>query len=152
SHPDGRVLREEHQAGAAPVSRPPPVARGLRFPYTEESPERLVGLTGCARATVRRLVALAVFAAAHPAAAQSVSSHSFQPPVFSAGAPPQVLFAAEIAGQPSRVTLDFNPGQLGVATTLELHDDGQNGDRAAGDRVFSLLLPTANILNATRAD
>lgn len=108
-------------------------------------------LAGRTQATVRRLLALAVLSA-QPAAAQSVSYHSFEPPVLTAGGPAQVLFLAEVTGDPSRVTLDFSPGQVGAATPIDLHDDGRDGDRVAGDRVYSVLLPSANILNATKAD
>ena len=110
----------------------------------------MIDVVQCARGSVLGLVVIAL-GWAQATAAQSVSYHGFDPFVLSAGSPPQVLFFAEVTGSPTRVTLDFNPGQLGAPTTFSLHDDGASGDRAAGDRIYSVQLPSAQILAAIRA-
>src|SRR5262245_30106258 len=89
-------------------------------------------------------VLLATLLSAAPAAAQSVSFFSFTPSTISPTGPAQVLFVAEISGQPTRVTLESTNGA--ILTILELRDDGTNGDRVAGDHAYSVLVPTAPIL------
>ena len=81
--------------------------------------------------------------------AQAVGYHGFTPFVLSSGSPPQVPFEAEVTGTPTRVTLDLN---VGIRATVELRDDGSAGDRTAGDHVYTVLLSTADIVNAMRTD
>jgi hypothetical protein len=82
----------------------------------------------------------------------SVTFHGFSPMVLSSASPAHVLYTAEFAGTPTRVTLDFSPGGTIVATTFELRDDGTEGDRTPGDRIYSVLLPSAPLLAAIRPD
>jgi hypothetical protein len=91
-------------------------------------------------------VLLATLLVAAPAAAQTVSFFSFTPPTISPTGPAQALFVAEISGQPTRVTLELGNGA--TPTVLELRDDGTNGDRVAGDKAYSVLVPTAPLLAA----
>ena len=103
--------------------------------------------------TLRSLGGVALFVfAAHTAAAQSFGYHTFTPPVLSAAGPPQALFTVQVTGPHTRVSLEFNPGQSGSPTTVNLRDDGLGGDAAAGDGVYSVLLPTAGLVGALRAD
>jgi hypothetical protein len=68
-------------------------------------------------------IVLATLVVVAPAAAQTVSFHSFNPSTISPNGPSQVLFVAEVSGQPTRVT-----GAGSNPTVLELRDDGTNGE------------------------
>lgn len=90
--------------------------------------------------------ALAVFmAGATPAAAQTVRFYSFDPLVVPSTRTAPVLLKAEIAGQPTRVTLDLN---IAARETLDLKDDGRDGDERAGDGVYTVRLAPADLVRA----
>ena len=98
------------------------------------------------------IVVCGVLATATTASAQTIAYYKFTPAVVPQSYSQPVLFEAEVTGQATRVTLDFQPGQLGTVTVLELRDDGTGGDRRAGDNTWSVQLPVAPLLAARRAD
>jgi uncharacterized protein (TIGR03437 family) len=81
---------------------------------------------------------------ANSALAQTVLYYRFTPMVVRANETQPVLFEARLIGLPTRVTLasDF-AGSNVVATLL---DDGSNGDRQAGDGIYSTNLPAATVV------
>jgi len=85
------------------------------------------------------------------ARAQSVRFVKFTPVVIPSGATSPLIVQVEVTGQPTRVTLDFNPAGA-VPSVIELRDDGTGRDRAAGDGTFTAEVPVAPILNARTAD
>ena len=80
----------------------------------------------------------AALAAPAQAQAQVVTEYAFVPSVLAASSPAQVLFTARVPGPATRVYINFQPGQLGATTIVDLRDDGLGGDAVAGDRTFSL--------------
>jgi hypothetical protein len=99
-------------------------------------------------------LALSLWAAlAAPVHAQTiVTEYAFVPSVLAASSPAQVLLTAKVPGPATRVYLNFQPGQLGATTIVDLRDDGLGGDVVAGDRTFTVPLPRDAILAALRAD
>src|SRR5262249_50067931 len=91
-------------------------------------------------------VLLATLLTAAPAAAQSVSFFSFSPSTISPTGPAETLFVAEVTGQPTRVTLELSTTT--PPPILEMRDDGTGGDRVAGDKAYSVQIPTAPLLAA----
>jgi hypothetical protein len=93
---------------------------------------------------------------AAPAAGQSVTFFSMDPPVIPAGRTAPVLFEAGISGGPTRVFFELGPGVAGPFVTglpqLAMQDDGTSGDRRSGDGVYSVLLPASAIVGALRSD
>lgn len=84
-----------------------------------------------------------------PLSAQTVTAHGLTPFVLSSTSPPQVPFEAATSGQPTRVTLDL---AVGTPRTVDLRDDGANGDRVAGDRIYTVLISSADIVSAMQPD
>ncbi|MBZ5560719.1 MAG: hypothetical protein LAO77_25985 [Acidobacteriia bacterium] len=64
------------------------------------------------------------------------------------------MFEAAIAGDATRVYFEWSPGSPLAANPpqLEMRDDGTGGDRRAGDGVYSVLLPSTDIVRARVAD
>lgn len=90
----------------------------------------------------------ALLTASTPGAwAQSVAWQRFDPLVIPSSYTQPVRFEAAVAGTPTRVTLDLAGGG-----TIDLHDDGANGDVKAADGIFSVTIPAATILQSVRAD
>lgn len=85
-----------------------------------------------------------------PAAAQTVNYFKFTPAVLPALTTQPVLFEVEVAGQPTRVNLEYQP--QGASTVIELRDDGAGGDRRAGDSIWTAQLQVLPIIAARRAD
>jgi hypothetical protein len=85
------------------------------------------------------------------AEAQSVRFLTFTPAVIPAGATAPLLLEAELTATATRVTVDFSPAGS-ASVTLDARDDGTDGDRVAGDRIYTVQLPVAGILAALRAD
>ena len=56
----------------------------------------------------------------------------------------------EITGNPSRVEIEYHL-ELPVAH-IELRDDGADGDRKAGDRIYTLKLDPSSVIRSLRPD
>ncbi|MBL0100452.1 MAG: hypothetical protein IPP49_10755 [Saprospiraceae bacterium] len=56
----------------------------------------------------------------------------------------QVVFTATVSFSAGieKVLLYYSPGFTGRFSTLTMHDDGQDGDKTAGDGIYSVTMPT----------
>ena len=79
---------------------------------------------------------------------QSVVSYRTIPQVLTL-ATQNVLLEVTVSGSPTRVVLEAS-WQAGL--TLDLHDDGTSGDKAAGDGIYSVQFAPAGLLASMRAD
>ena len=105
------------------------------------------------RAAVRCALRVVVCLALAPAGAiaQSVNYLVYTPSVVAPGATAPLLVEVELTAAATSVTIDFNPAGSANAS-IALRDDGSEGDRAAGDRIYSGRLPVAPILAARTLD
>lgn len=70
--------------------------------------------------------------------------YRFTPGVFDQSQPPQsVLLEVKVEGAPTSVTLELQP----PGNVLVLKDDGTGGDKQAGDKIFTVKLTAADVLN-----
>lgn len=83
--------------------------------------------------------------------AQSVNYLVFTPSVIVPGATTSVLVEAELGSAATSVTIDFSPAGT-PPSEIALRDNGSNGDRVAGDRIYSGRLPAAPIIAARTLD
>ncbi len=72
---------------------------------------------------------------------------NFDPMVIPAERTQPVRYEVKISGRPGRVVLQLDSGG-----EIELRDDGQNGDRLAGDNLFSGLVPASEITDRLQFD
>ena len=65
----------------------------------------------------------------------------------------QVVFTATVSFSAGieKVLLYYSPGFTGRFSTLTMHDDGQDGDKTAGDGIYSVTMPTFQPGNLIRA-
>jgi len=72
---------------------------------------------------------------------QTANSYQFDPPTVPVGAASVILYVP-ISGATTRVTLEpsWQPG-----TDLDLRDDGVSPDKVAGDKIYSINVPLANL-------
>jgi hypothetical protein len=105
------------------------------------------------RAAVRCALRIVVCLALAPesAIAQSVNYLVYTPSVVTPGATAPLLVEVELTAAATSVTIDFNPAGS-ASSSIALRDDGSEGDRAAGDRIYSGRLPVAPILAARTLD
>jgi len=82
--------------------------------------------------------------------AQSVSYYKFTPPVILSSETQNILFEVRVIGASTRVALDFSPA--GSQPLLDLLDNGANGDRQAGDGIYSVTLTPAQVLQGLSTD
>lgn len=101
------------------------------------------------RWTCARRFGLSVLVAggALPASAQTVAWYQFDPMVVPSTRTDPVLFEVSISGTPSRVAL-----QLVSNDQLDLKDDGTSGDKQAGDGIFTVSIPMADITGVMAPD
>ena len=85
------------------------------------------------------------------ATAQSVNYLVYTPSVIVPGATTSVLVEAELGSAATTVNIDFNPAGT-TASVITLRDNGSDGDRVAGDRIYSGRLPAAPIIAARTLD
>ncbi len=76
--------------------------------------------------------------------------YRFTPTVIRSTETQPVLLEASISGAPTRVALDFAPA--GSQALVDLLDNGANGDRRAGDGIYSVSLTAARVVQGLRAD
>ena len=95
---------------------------------------------------MKKFVALA-FAAVLPSAAQTVPAKDLRymratPQVVNARSFQPLLLEAHVGAGVTRVDLVDNDATVAA---VPFHDDGQQGDKVANDRIFSLVLPAAEV-------
>src|SRR5690242_1871556 len=105
------------------------------------------GLFGFAQAASLLLLSAFITEAAF---AQSVSYYKFTPPVIRSTETQNILFEVRVIGASTRVALDFSPA--GSQPLLDLLDNGTNGDRQAGDGIYSVTLTPTQVLQGLSTD
>ncbi|HEY2431824.1 MAG TPA: choice-of-anchor X domain-containing protein [Vicinamibacterales bacterium] len=91
-------------------------------------------------------LALVCLFAPTQAFAQSVAWVRTDPLVLPSTATGTVRFEAAVSGSPSRVSLALTAG------SIDLHDDGSNGDANAGDGVFTVTVPASTVAAQMQPD
>ena len=84
------------------------------------------------------------------AGGQTFNFYKFTPPVIRSVETQNILLEMSFTGLPTRVALDFDPA--GSQPLLDLVDNGTNGDRLAGDGIYSVTLTPAQILQGLAAN
>ncbi len=96
------------------------------------------------------LSAFVIWLSSVSASAQTVLYYRFMPDVVRSTETQPVLLEVKIIGSATRVALDFDPA--GSRPLVDLLDNGANGDRQAGDGIYSVNLTAAQVLQGLRAD
>src|SRR5438552_10205037 len=76
--------------------------------------------------------------------APSVNYYKFTPSVIRSTETQNILFEVCVSGAWTRIALDLDPA--GSQPLLDLVDNGTNGDRQAGDNIYSVTLTPAQVL------
>lgn len=74
------------------------------------------------------------------------------PEVISPTGPAELRYEVQVVGKPTRAVFEFDPGDRGQFTDIEMNDEGRGGDRVAGDGIYTAVLPTAPLLAAVRPE
>jgi len=98
------------------------------------------------RTVLRFALAACLFLAPAAASAQSILWTRTDPLVVPSTFSGTVRFEAAINGSPSRVSLTLLTG------SIDLRDDGSNGDASAGDGVFTGMIPASTIQTLMQPD
>src|SRR5215813_11406466 len=77
--------------------------------------------------------------------AQTPTYYQFDPPVIHVDRTLPVLMQIRISGSASRVVFEYNPNNQPSGMDFEMRDDGTNGDRVAGDGIYSLSIAAAQV-------